>query len=353
MPEIDNNPDTNKNQSSSARKEEHLRINLEEDVQFSQITTGLEKYYFVHQALPEIDAADINLSTTLFGKKLKAPLIISPMTGGTETAGDINRNLAQAAQQTGIAMGVGSQRCAIETPEVNNTYQIRDVAPDILLFANLGAVQLNYGYGVAECQQAVEMIQADALILHLNTLHEALQPYGNTNFAGLLKKIERVCHELTVPVIVKEVGYGISQSVAGRLAAAGVSGIDVAGAGGTSWGEVERHRARSKSADNVAAAFKQWGIPIDESILMVQRGAPDVTMIASGGIRTGIDAAKVIALGADAAGIASPFLKVASISAEAVSQAIHEIVEGLRISMFCIGAANLHQLKHSPFLQGR
>ncbi len=337
--------------SNRTRKEEHLHISLEEDIQIEGVTTGLEKYHFLHQALPEIDATAIDLSVTLFGKQLKAPLIISPMTGGIEAARRINRNLAQAAQAMGIAMGVGSQRAAIDDPEVAITYQVRDVAPDILLFANLGAVQLNHGFGVAECRQVVEMIQADALILHLNPLQEALQEEGNTNFAGLLSKIGQVCRELPVPVIVKEVGSGISQAVAQRLAAAGVAGIDTAGAGGASWSEVEKHRARSEISSKVAAAFSQWGIPTAESIRTVQQGAPSITLIASGGIRTGIDAAKAICLGADAAGIATPFLKAAIISVEAVTQAIEEIIEGLRVTMFCIGAANLGQLRYSPFLQ--
>ena len=337
--------------SNRIRKEEHLHINLEEDVQPKDVTTGLENYHFLHQALPEIDASAIDLSATLFGKQLKAPLIISSMTGGIEAARHINRNLAQAAQAMGIAMGVGSQRAAIDDPEVAITYQIRDVAPDILLFANLGAVQLNYGYGVAECQRAVEMIQADALILHLNPLQEALQQNGNTNFAGLLSKIERVCHELPVPVVVKEVGWGISQSVAQMLAATGVSGIDTAGAGGTSWGEVERHRAHSEISNSIAAAFSHWGISTAESIRMVQQGAPGITLIAGGGIRTGVDAAKAIALGADVVAIAAPFLKAAATSAEAVTQTITEIIEELRVAMFCIGVANLDQLKYSPSLQ--
>jgi len=353
LPNIDDEAIINKRQSSSTRKEEHLNINLGEGVQSKDVTTGLENYYFLHQALPEIDATAIDLSVALFGKRLKVPLLISLMTGGIEAARHINRNLAQAAQAMGIAMGVGSQRCAIENPELAVTYQIRDVAPDILLFANLGAVQLNYGYGIAQCQKAVEMVQADALMLHLNPLPEALQQDGNTNFSGLLSKIERVCHELPFPVIVKEVGWGISKDVVQRLAAAGVSGIDTAGAGGTSWSEVERRRACSELTINVAAAFGRWGILTAESIIMVQQGAPGITLIASGGIRTGIDAAKAIALGADAVGMAAPFLKAAAISAEAVTQAVAEIIEELRIAMFCIGAADLRQLKHSPLLQTR
>jgi len=287
----------------------------------------------------------------LFGKRLDAPVIISSMVGGIDAAAEINRNLARAAQEIGVAMGVGSQRCAIDDPAAATTYQVRDVAPDILLFANLGAVQLNYGYGINECRRAVEMIKADALILHLNPLQEALQPGGNTNFAGLLGKIRRVCRELPVPVIVKEVGCGISDDVAKKLATTGVAAIDVSGAGGTSWSEVERCRAPSELANNVAAGFASWGISTVESMEMVKRGAPELKLIASGGMRTGVDVAKAIALGADAVGVAAPLLKAASISRESVVAIIQEIIEGLRTAMFCIGAANIKELKQTLFLK--
>lgn len=342
---------SNRTQPNSIRKQDHLRIALEQDVQFKEVTTGLEKYRFVHQALPELDSASIDLSLELFGKRLRSPIVISAMTGGVAAACDINRNLARAAQETGVALGVGSQRAAIEDPALAFSYQVRDVAPDILLFANLGAVQLNYGYGVSQCRQAVEMIGADALVLHLNPLQEALQPEGNTDFSGLLARIERVCRELEVPVIVKEVGWGISETVARRLASAGVTGIDVAGAGGTSWSEVERHRAWSQRAHNIAASFADWGIPTAESVLAVRRAAPRAKVIASGGIRTGVDVAKAIALGADAAGIATPFLKAAAVSAEAVTEAVSEVAEGLRIAMFCVGAASLGHLKQVPLVK--
>lgn len=338
-------------ESNSRRKHEHLHINLTKDVQFASVRTGLENYRFVHQALPEINASKINLSTVLFGKRLGAPLVLSPMTGGIKKAQRINRNLAQAAQTLGIAMGVGSQRTAIESPRVANTFRVRNVAPDILLFANLGAVQLNYGYTHDKCKRAVDMIEADALILHLNPLQEALQPEGQTDFSRLLNKIERVCKKLTVPVVIKEVGWGISESVAKKLFEAGVAGIDVAGAGGTSWGEVERHRSRNDNRNNIAKSFASWGIPTAESIQMTRRGAPELPLIASGGIRTGIDVAKAIALGADVTGIAGPLLKAADDSAEAVISSVSEIIEVLRITMFCIGAANLPELKSSPFLE--
>lgn len=314
-------------------------------------TTGLEEYHFVHQALPEIGLADIDLSASLLNKRLNAPLVISPMVGGVEEAEQINRNLAEAAQILGIGMGVGSQRCAIEDPTVASTYQVRKVAPDILLFANLGAVQFNYGYGISEFRRAVEMIGADGLFLHLNPLQEALQQGGDTDFAGLLNKIERICRELTVPVLVKEVGYGISEDVAHKLVDAGVAGIDVAGAGGTTWSEMAKHRENSDKDVKIASVFQSWGIPTADSIQMARRGAPGITLIASGGIRHGLDVAKAIALGADAASIGALLLKPASISADAVIAVLEEVIEALRITMFCTGAAGIGELKDSPLLQ--
>jgi isopentenyl-diphosphate delta-isomerase len=338
------------NQTSQQRKEEHLKISLNNDVDLKDVTTGLEEYDFLHQALPELDLAGIDLSSTLFGKKVKAPLIISSMVGGIDAVATINRNLAQAAQSLGLAMGVGSQRCMIEDPATVYTYAVRDVAPDILLFANLGAIQLNNGYGIRECLLAVESIEADALVLHLNPLQEALQPEGNTNFAGLLGKIETVCRKLPVPVIVKEVGWGISGEVARKLAEAGVAGIDIAGTGGTSWSQIEGIRSGNISKSK---AFARWGIPTADSVNMAKQGAPDLTMIASGGIRTGLDVAKVIALGADAAGMAAPLLRPASISPEAVVAIFQEVIEFLKIAMFCIGTGNISQLKNTPRLVRR
>ena len=333
------------------RKADHIRINLEEDVQFPRLTTGLERYRFIHQALPELNLDEIDLTTTLLGKRLRAPLLISSMTGGTEMARTINRNLAQAAQAAGIAMGLGSQRAAIENPALASTYQVRDLAPDILLFANLGAVQLNYGYGVDQCRRAVEMVEADALILHLNALQEAVQPGGDGNWKGLLRRIEAVCRALPVPVVVKEVGWGLSERVARQLAEAGVAALDVAGAGGTSWSEVEARRAPTELHRRVASAFADWGLPTAETLLMARRGAPNLPIIASGGLRDGIDVAKCIALGAAAAGMAGPFLKAAAVSTEAVSEAITEITRVLRIAMFCAGAGSIPELQATPLLK--
>ncbi len=328
---------------TSARKADHLRINLEEDVH-SGLTTGLEHYHFKHQAIPEINLADVDLKLSLFGKSLNAPILISSMTGGTEDAGRINQTLAAAAQETGIGMGLGSQRAAIEHPELANTFQIRNIAPDILLFANLGAIQLNYGYGLDQCRQAVDMIGADALILHLNPLQEAVQPEGDTNFFGLLHKIEEVCKALPVPVIAKEVGWGISELAARQLVDVGIAAIDVAGAGGTSWTQVEMYRAESPSQARLASTFIDWGIPTTYSIIQVHRSCPDVPIIASGGIRTGLDIAKCIALGATLGGMAGPFLKAAADSIETTIQTIQEIYREIQVTMFASGASCLQEL---------
>ena len=332
----------------SRRKTEHIEISLERDVDAKNVTTGFERYDFIHQALPEFDLDDVNISVELLGKRLRAPLVISSMVGGVEEAGRINRNLAGAAQQLGLAMGVGSQRCAIEDGGVADTFRVRDVAPDVLLFANIGAVQLNYGYGAEECRRAVDMIGADALILHLNPLQEALQREGNTRFSGLLKKIESVCRALPVPVIAKEVCFGISEDTARRLASAGVGALDVAGAGGTSWSEVEKYRAASKLGFNVASSFASWGIPTAESIVMALRGAPGVPVIASGGVRGGLDVAKAMALGSSAAGLALPLLKAACAGPESVVNVLTEITEVLRIAMFCAGARDIIALRNTP-----
>jgi len=334
-----NNPN-----SISDRKQDHLDINLNRDVS-SGLTTGLENYHFIHQALPELDLAEIDLQVKLFGKKISSPLYISSMTGGSKEAETINRRLAEAAQEMNIPMGVGSQRAALEEDLWEPSFQVRDQAPDILLFANLGAVQLNYGINVDDCKKVVEMIDADALILHLNPLQEAVQPEGETNFSGLVDAIAEVCQNLGVPVIIKEVGWGISRKAAQLLRSAGVSAIDVAGAGGTSWTEVEMHRAETPSQQRIASHFLNWGIPTAESILMVKSAAPDLPIFASGGLRTGLDIAKCVTLGAALGGMASPFLKAASKSTDHGIQTIKTIQQEIRITMFAAGAKDISELE--------
>lgn len=336
----------------SSRKSDHIRINLDEDVQ-SGLTTGLEDYRFVHQALPELDLDSVDTGVQVFGRSLGAPILISSMTGGTEEAARINRTLAQAAQETRIALGLGSQRVAVEQPELASTFQVRELAPDVLLFANLGAVQLNYGYGVDHCRRAVEMVEADALILHLNALQEAVQPEGDTRFGGLVDKIEAVCRSLPVPVIAKEVGWGFSTRSARMLAEAGVAAIDVAGAGGTSWTQVEMHRATTPAQARLAASFLDWGIPTAESLLAVREAAPDLLVFASGGLRDGLDIGKCITLGATLAGMASPFLKAAVESVERTVSVIRETEQQLRVCMFAVGAGDLGALTRAPLQKAR
>ena len=333
--------------TTESRKVDHIRINLDQDVQFPRLTTGLERYRFLHQALPELNLNDIDLSAVVFGKRLNSPILISSMTGGTAIAGEINRNLALAAQEHQIAMGLGSQRAAIEDGALAPSYAIRDAAPDILLFANLGAVQLNYGYGLEHCLRAVDMVDADALILHFNVLQESVQAEGDINFAGLLRKVERVCAALPVPVVAKEVGWGFSPMSVCRLVDAGISAIDVAGAGGTSWSEVEFHRAPTAFHARVARSFADWGIPTADAIRYARTAAPNLPVFASGGLRDGIDIAKCVALGADLAGLASPFLHAASESPAAVEALILELTAQLRIAMLCTASPDLDALRQA------
>ena len=331
---------------TGSRKLDHVRIVLNEAVQAKGVATGFAAYRLPHEALPELDLAEINTATTLLGRSINAPLLISSMTGGAADVAAINMALAEAANELGLPMGVGSQRAAIRDPKLAFTYQVRKYAPKIPLLANLGAVQLNYGYGVDECQRAIDMLEADALILHLNALQEAVMPEGNTNFKGLLGKIEQVCRRVSVPVIAKEVGNGIGPKIAQRLADAGVWGIDVAGAGGTSWSEVERFRQTSDHGAAVAASFADWGLPTTEAIRQVRAALPHTPIIGSGGVRSGVDVAKAIALGATLAGTAKPALVAATSErgAEAVCDVLQTMISELRVAMFCAGCSDLAAL---------
>ncbi len=330
--------------SINQRKADHIKINLEKDVR-SALTSGLERYHFTHEALPELDFKSVDTTLSLFGKKLKTPILVSSMTGGTEAARVINQRLAEAVQDMGAVMGVGSQRAAMEHPDLIPTYAIvRKTAPDALIFANLGAVQLNYGYSVDECQRAVDMLEADALILHLNPLQEAVQPGGDTDFSSLAKKIEQICRALRVPVIGKEVGWGISRRTAKILAGCGVTAIDVAGSGGTSWSQVEMHRAPDDFSRDLAGTFVGWGIPTADSILNVRQAAPRMIIFASGGLKDGLDVAKCLALGATLGGMAGPFLKAAAQSRKKTIELMSLIQRQIQITMFAAGIPNLEQL---------
>ncbi|NEQ20721.1 MAG: type 2 isopentenyl-diphosphate Delta-isomerase [Microcoleus sp. SIO2G3] len=336
---------------TQTRKADHIRICLDDDVQFHGVTNGLEGYRFTHCCLPELNRSEIDIRTKFLGKWLGAPLLISSMTGGTQQAKTINFRLAEVAQHYKLAMGVGSQRVAVENPQVADTFAVRSHAPDILLFANLGAVQLNYSYGLAECLRVIDLLEADALILHLNPLQECIQPKGDTNFKGLIDKISVLCDRLPVPVIVKEVGNGICAATAQKLIDAGVTAIDVAGAGGTSWAKVESERALNMQQRRLGLTFANWGLPTAECITSIRAIAPEIPLIASGGLRDGLDVAKAIALGADIAGLALPFLQAAAESTDAVESLVQLLSAEITTVLFCTGNANLSQLKHSNALQ--
>jgi len=335
--------------ATQQRKKEHLALCLGDDIAGPLPASGLSHYTFVHNALPETDIEDIDLTATFLGRTLKAPLLISSMTGGFDMAGKVNRNLARAAERLGLAMGLGSQRVALEEPQVARSFQVRDAAPNVLLLGNLGAVQLNYGYGIEECRRAVSMIQADGLILHLNVLQEAVQPEGNRNFKGISAKIAEICFQLEVPVVAKEVGSGISADVAKRLLEVGVRAIDVAGSGGTSWYAVEAKRA-AREGEPVDDTFAGWGIPTEETLVMVREAAPTLDLVASGGIRNGLDVAKAVALGANLAGIGQPLLAPALESSDKVEEYLARVIRELKIAMLCVGAENLEALRSVPLI---
>jgi isopentenyl-diphosphate delta-isomerase len=333
----------------SNRKAEHLKIVLENDVS-SDLTTGLEQYAFLHQALPDIDLNQVDLATAFLGKALQLPLLISSMTGGTPEAQRINTHLAIAAQQCKVALGTGSFRAGLENNNLVSTFAIRKYAPDIPILANLGAIQLNYGFGLDECKKAVDLLQADALILHLNPLQEALQPEGNIHWKGLRGKIEKVIHSLGMPVIIKEVGWGMDAVLVKQLHEMGVYAIDLAGAGGTSWSQVELYRLNDPAHQRIAAHFRGWGIPTARALVQAHHLVPDARLIASGGLKNGIDLCKCIGLGAELAGMAAAFLQAADRSEEDVIQMIEDIRLEMKICMFAAGIPSIAELKDTPRL---
>ncbi|WP_263263404.1 type 2 isopentenyl-diphosphate Delta-isomerase [Pseudomonas sp. RIT-PI-S] len=334
------------------RKNDHLAIVLDPARARSLGRTGFEQWRFVHCALPELDLAAIDLSTRFLGKPLSAPVLISSMTGGASRAREINHHLADAAQALGLAMAVGSQRVALETSADHGlTRALRQRAPDILLLANLGGAQLRTPAGLDLARRAVDMIDADGLFIHLNPLQEAVQPGGDSDWRGVADAIAEAVRQLQVPVVIKEVGSGLSAEVAVRLAAAGVAALDVAGLGGTHWAAVEAERATNAAEREVAAAFSEWGIPTAQALREVRQRLPQMPLIASGGIRNGIDMAKAIALGADMVGQAAAVLRSATESPEAVIAHFEVALRQLRIACFCTGSANLAQLRHATLVQ--
>ncbi|MDR3155490.1 MAG: type 2 isopentenyl-diphosphate Delta-isomerase [Holosporaceae bacterium] len=332
------------------KKEDHIVLALEGSNDLA-VNPGFSSYRFEHNALPELDYATIDTSTKFLGKINKIPLIIASITGGGKHSEKINISLAEIANDFKIGFAVGSQRIAIDDPIYTSHFKMRTYAPDALLFANIGAVQLNYGYSVDKCKMALDMMDADALILHLNPLHEVFQVNGNTNFSCLLSKIEHLCRYLDAPVIVKEVGYGISSSLAKKLQGAGVYAVEIAGAGSISWTDIERRRSNDVVLHAAADAFGDWGNPTAECIRSIAADVKGMKIIGSGGVRTGVDIAKAIALGADFCANSRDFLRKITQSREECENFIESITMELRAAMFCTGCKSINDLKKAKLIK--
>lgn len=323
------------------RKAEHLRLAMEEGMQAGR--RYFDDWRLRHVAMPDLSFEEIDLEVEFLGRRLSAPVLISGMTGGTEEAARLNRRLARAAESAGVALGVGSQRAAIEDPSQEPTFRVREWAPSVPVLANLGAVQLNYGFGIEECRRAVEMVEADGLVFHLNVLQEAIQPEGDTDFRHLLSGMTEVAGKLEVPVAVKEIGCGISGEVGRRLREAGIRIVDAAGVGGTSWARIEARRADELSLGEL---FADWGIPTPEAIRELA-AVEGLTVIGSGGVRSGLDAAKAVALGANLVGLAKPFLEAAMESAAAVEERIARLCREMKVAMLCTGSPTVSRLQEA------
>jgi isopentenyl-diphosphate delta-isomerase len=334
------------------RKQRHLKLSLEEDVQ-ADIGTGFEDVRLIHRSLPEINLEEVLTETELFGKKLASPLIVSAITGGTDYAKKINSTLASAVEELGIGIGVGSQRIALENPSVADTFTIvRELAPSAMVMGNIGCPQLSLGWGVDEARKCVEMIQADALAIHMNPLQEAVQVQGETKYRGVLNKIGEVAKELDVPVVMKETGCGISREDAMMLGSAGVAALEISGVGGTSWAAVEHYIAKvegKKDQEALGEALWNWGIPTAISVVETSQ-ATDLKIVASGGMRTGVEMVKAIALGADAVGIAKPFLEKAVEGPKSLKEYAQNILLEFKTVMFLVGAKNIEELKGVPVI---
>jgi isopentenyl-diphosphate delta-isomerase len=353
MPDIEETgPDGAPLKRDPQSKAHHIDVCLTDASQY-QKKSGFERWDFTNQALPEVSLNAIDIANSLVGKPMKAPLMVAPMTGGIERAHTLNRRLARAAELHGLAMGVGSQRVAVEDDARAAFFKVRADAPSIPLFANFGAGQLRVGWGVDEARRAVEMIEADALFLHLNPIQEAAQG-GDVDWFGLVDAIANLCRALRadkVPVFAREVGFGISSTAAAQLVDAGVAGIDCAGAGGTSWSKVESLCAKTERRRKLGARFSEWGIPTAQAIREVRSVSSRIPLIATGGLRSGVDLAKALALGADIGAMARPMLVAAHAGEDALQQFVTDVVEELRVCMFGIGAGSLEQLKGSASLR--
>jgi isopentenyl-diphosphate delta-isomerase len=335
-------------EETQKRKADHIETCLEKNVQAKEATTGFEDIHFVNKALPELDQRKIDLSTYFLGHRFNAPLFVGAMTGGTAEAEKINAAIAEAVENLGLGMGVGSQRVAMEDPKLARTFAVaRKKAPNAFLIANIGGVQLVHGYGSKEVRKVIEMIDADAVAIHLNALQEAVQPEGQTNFEGVLAKIGEIARALDKPVIVKETGAGIAAEEARKLEAAGVKGIDIGGCGGTSFAAVEYYRAEREEKRFLAEAFWDWGIPTAVSLVEATQTVK-IPVLASGGLRNGTDIAKALALNACLCSVSQPVLEAAVKGAKETEKVLSCFIEELRNVMFLVGAKEAKDLGKAP-----
>jgi isopentenyl-diphosphate delta-isomerase len=336
------------------RKDSHLALALGEGIESPAGASGFGELRFDHDALPEIDEDVVSTEVELLGKRLAAPIVVGAMTGGTPRAGEVNRRLALAAEACRVGMALGSQRKMLEDPATRATFAVREAAPGLpLLFGNVGAVQLNYGVGAREVRRLVEAVGADAFLFHLNPLQEAIQPEGNTRFSALLPKLRDLIPAVGVPVLLKEVGSGISRTTALKIRELPVAGVETSGLGGTSWSKIESLRTADPVQRTTGELFARWGIPTVESIAVCREVMPDRVVIGSGGIRNGIEVAKAIAVGADAASLALPLLRAADRSVEEAVLALRRVIEELRTAMFVTGCRTVADLRRRPLTRAR
>jgi isopentenyl-diphosphate delta-isomerase len=343
---------TKKAHLTEDRKLEHIHICLEREVE-SSIPTGFNDITLIHNAVPELDLEDIDVQCSFLGHQLQAPIMITAITGGHEEALPINMHIAQAVESLGLIMGVGSQRAAIEDPTLNASFTVtREYAPTAFLVGNIGAPQLSLGYNIKEAEVAVDMLKANALAIHFNAAQEAVQPEGEATFSGVLQVLKHLTKKVSIPIIAKETGAGLNRNTALQLVKTGVKALDVAGLGGTSWPAVEAERAKVEDARKAILGrwFTDWGIPTAVATYEVAQATPETPLIASGGVRTGIDIAKAIALGANLAGLALPVLSPAMLNKKAVELHLDALIHGLKAAMFLVGASTLEELANVPLI---
>ena len=329
------------------RKDQHIEICNHQDVESSDRFTGFQRVQFIPEAVPELSFSDLDTKQNFLGRNFDYPILVTGMTGGVDKGTEINRRLALAAQEYNIPMGIGSQRVALDNAEYASIFDVKKHAPDVFVIGNLGFAQLKQDNYLDLCQRAIDMISADALAIHVNVLQEAIQMEGDRDFSGILERLHDVCQKTKTPIIVKEVGCGVSSNTAQRLMETGISALDVGGRGGTSWGYIEGLRSSSPETMALADTYRNWGIPTAYSLVGVKTATPQLPLIATGGVRDGLTVAKAVALGADLVGIGLPLLRAALSSENGAKECLGSFVRGLKVAMIGTGSRNLSDLEQN------